>query len=103
MKLHKYINCLIAFTALLVLVVMLSGCATTQANCPPIEKPIQVKVPVEVPCKAHIVPKPKLETVPPGTPGGLAGIDVKVRVLLDNLDLETAYATQLEAANVACQ
>lgn len=98
MSLRTYIRLMLVFGVIVVAMGLLSGCATQPQ--PPIEKPVEVKVPVEVPCKAPKVEKPAL---PINSLPANASLAVKVRAILDSLDLEMGYAGQLEAAVAACQ
>ncbi|MDI3304653.1 MAG: hypothetical protein QJR04_25225 [Burkholderia multivorans] len=100
MSLRTYIRLMLVFGAIVVVMGLLSGCATQPQPQPPIEKPVEVKVPVEVPCKAPKVEKPAL---PINSLPANASLAVKVRAILDSLDLEMGYAGQLEAAVAACQ
>lgn len=84
----------------LLLALLLIGCATAPKGCAPVQVPVQVKVPVAVPCKVKPVDKPAL---PIDAADPASSVAIKVRAALDSLDLLKGYTSQLEAAVAACQ
>jgi hypothetical protein len=81
-----------------IVVLGLAGCATSAPTI--VYKPVDVKVPVEVPCKvkAPDVPKWALDGVSPG-----ADIFVKGRAMVAELQQRIAYEDELLAAVASCQ
>jgi PBP1b-binding outer membrane lipoprotein LpoB len=81
------------------LALLLSGCAATQSP-QIVYKPVEVQVPVAVPCKiqAPDVPKWALDSVSPG-----ADVYVKGRALVAELQQRIAYEKELLAAVASCQ
>ena len=81
---------------LVVLGLVLAGCATKE----PEVRPVRVEVPVLVPCKTKKV------AVPPWAADGLRksdSLEVKVRALLAERRQRIGYERQLVAAVAACQ
>lgn len=81
---------------LVVLVLVLAGCAGRE----PEVRTVRVEVPVLVPCKTKEV------VVPPWAASGLKKVDsleVKVRALLSERRQRMGYERELEAASTACQ
>jgi hypothetical protein len=75
---------------------LLAACATETQLAPPIE----VKVPVSVPCRAPNVPKPvwPMDSLPAG-----ASIYDQAKSLIAEIEARIAYEIQLESAVKACQ
>ena len=81
---------------LVVLVLLLAGCASRE----PVVRTVRVEVPVLVPCKTKEV------VVPPWAASGLKksdSLEVKVRVLLAERRQRMGYEKELSAAVAACQ
>jgi len=81
---------------LVMLVMVLAGCAGRE----PEMRTVRVEVPVQVPCKTRTV------AVPPWAAQGLRksdSLEVKVRALLAERRQRVGYERQLAAAVVACQ
>lgn len=81
---------------LVVLVVLLAGCASRE----PEVRTVRVEVPVQVPCKTKPV------AIPPWAADGLRksdALEVKVRALLAERRQRMGYELQLVAAVSACQ
>lgn len=80
-----------------VLCLLLAGCASTQQV---IEKPVEVQVPVPVPCKAPLIPEPAwpLAAVP-----AAASDFAFFRAALAEVELRKGYEARLRAALAACQ
>lgn len=81
---------------LVVLALVLAGCATRE----PEVRTVRVEVPVLVPCKTKAV------AVPPWAAQGLTksdSLEVKVRALLAERRQRIGYERQLVAAVTACQ
>ncbi|WP_226456871.1 hypothetical protein [Pseudomonas sp. AF03-9] len=81
---------------LMMLALMLAGCATRE----PEVRTVRVDVPVLVPCKTKTV------AVPPWAAQGLRksdSLEVKVRALLAERRQRMGYERQLVAAVVTCQ
>ncbi|KJK22167.1 hypothetical protein UB46_23860 [Burkholderiaceae bacterium 16] len=76
---------------------MLAGCAATQEV---IERPVEVRVPVAVPCKAPEIPEPDwpLAKVP-----ATASDFEFFRAALVELALRAGYEVRLKVAVAACQ
>ena len=80
---------------LVVLVLLLAGCASRE----PVVRTVRVEVPVLVPCKTREV------VVPPWAASGLKksdSLEVKVRALLAERRQRMAYERQLSASVFAC-
>lgn len=80
----------------LLLCLLLAGCATPQV----VEKPVEVRVPVPVPCKAPDIPEPDwpLAKVPD------AANDFQFyQAALAELALRAGYEARMKAALIACQ
>jgi len=79
-----------------ILCLLLAGCAAPQV----IEKPVEVRVPVSVPCKAPQIPDPDwpLAKVP-----DTASDFEWFRAALAELALRAGYEVRLKAAIAACQ
>ena len=77
--------------ALLLTVLLLSGCASVQ-------KPDVVQVPITVPCETKAPNKPTLRYSPP-----YDSLFEGVRDLLGDRELMTGYDTELQAALKSCQ
>ncbi|MEO6146538.1 MAG: hypothetical protein ABIT70_05690 [Sulfuriferula sp.] len=75
---------------------LLAACATETQLAPPIE----VKVPVAVPCHAPAVPKPAwpMDILPDG-----ASLYDQVKNLIAEIEARMAYEIQLESAVQVCQ
>ena len=81
---------------LVVLVLLLAGCASRE----PVVRTVRVEVPVLVPCKTKEV------AVPPWAAAGLKksdSLEVKVRSLLAERRQRIGYEKQLKAAVLACE
>jgi len=79
------------------LCLLLAGCA----NAPQvIEKPVEVKVPVPVPCKAPDVPVPAWPLA--AVPSSASDFDF-YKVALAEVELRKGYEARLRAALAACQ
>ena len=81
----------------LMLCLLLAGCAAAPEV---IEKPVEVRVPVAVPCKTAAIPEPDwpLAKVP-----SAASDFVFFQAALAELLLRTGYELRLKAAVAACQ
>lgn len=79
------------------LCLLLTGCASVPQV---IEKPVEVKVPVQVPCKAPDIPVPAwpLAAVPPSA----SDFDF-FKAALAEVELRKGYETRLRASLAACQ
>ena len=75
------------------LLFILSGCSTL----PPVYRPVEVPMPVAVPCHAPAVTAPAAPAVPAS-----ADLAAKVRAALIELDLRKAYEARLQAALATC-
>lgn len=81
---------------LMVLALVLAGCAARE----PEVRTVRVEVPVLVPCKTKAV------AVPPWAAAGLKksdSLEVKIRALLAERRQRIGYERELEAASLACQ
>ena len=78
----------------LVLTLLLAGCATTQPS------PVQVRIPIPVPCQAPAVEAPRFATADLRAADDL---QTKVRALLAERQQHLAYETRLRAALDACR
>lgn len=80
-------------------VVALTGCAATQAPTV-VEKPVEVTVPVAVPCKivTPVAPAWSLTNVAPG-----GDVFEKVKAALAEIEQRAAYEGLLLTAIAACQ
>lgn len=76
---------------------LLAACASEALLLQP---PIEVRVPVSVPCKAPLVPLPSW---PLDTLAADAGIYDQVKTLIAEIEARVAYEIKLEAAVRACQ
>lgn len=79
-------------------ILLLVGCATTKPSI--ITKTVEVKVPVQVPCKVKPVPKPNmpLKSLDPSS-----NIYDKVKTALAEIEIRKGYETNLEAAIKSCE
>ena len=75
---------------------LLAACATE----PLLQAPIEVRVPVAVPCKTQLVPVPAwpIDALP-----AAAGIYDQIKTLIAEIEARQAYEIKLEAAVRACQ
>lgn len=80
--------------ALLVLLLAMAGCATTEP------RPAAVRVPVTVPCRAPDIATPRFATADLHPADDL---QTKVRALLAERRQHLAYETRLRAALDACR
>ncbi|WP_448678922.1 hypothetical protein [Pseudomonas nicosulfuronedens] len=78
----------------LILPLLLAGCATTQP------KPVEVRIPIPVPCRTPAVETPRFATVDLRPADDL---QTKVRALLAERQQHLAYETRLRAALDACR
>lgn len=76
-------------------VVLLTGCTTRE----PEVRTVRVEVPVQVPCRAPVVPVPAWAT---GSLKKTNSLELKVRALLAERRQRIGYERQLEAAISAC-
>jgi hypothetical protein len=74
---------------------LLGGCAQQ-----PVYQPVDISVPLTVPCKAATVKPPAwvLPSIPPA-----ASLFDKTKAVLADLDLHKAYEAELEAEVKACE
>jgi len=79
---------------LLILALLLGGCATSTP------KPLEVRIPVPVPCQAPTIETPRFATVDLHPADDL---QTKVRALLAERQQRLAYETHLRAALDACR
>ncbi|PUA43442.1 hypothetical protein C5U62_22700 [Pseudomonas protegens] len=77
-------------------VVLLTGCTTLE----PEVRTVRVEVPVQVPCRAPVVPVPAWAT---GSLKKTDGLELKVRALLAERRQRIGYERVLVAAVDACQ
>ena len=75
---------------------MLSGCAAR----PVITRPVEVLVPVSVPCKTPVIPVP---TWPTTELKSGDNIFRQVQLILAEIQIRKGYEAQLEAAVKSCQ
>ena len=80
----------------IICLLVLSGCAKQ----PIITTPVEVKIPVSVPCKTPIIPAPAWPTSELR-----AGDSIfrQVQLILAELQIRKGYEAQLEAAIKSCQ
>lgn len=78
----------------LLIILLLSACASKG-----VFTPVEVKVPVSVPCKVHLPAAPAYHL--PALPEG-AGLLDKVKALIADFELKSAYELQLRAAAESC-
>ncbi|WP_371232863.1 hypothetical protein ACAW63_07775 [Pseudomonas sp. QE6] len=79
---------------LLIFALLMSGCATSAP------KPVEIRIPVPVPCQAPVIEIPRFATA------DLRPVDdlqTKVRALLAERRQHLAYETRLRAALDACR
>ena len=75
---------------------LLTACATE----PLLQPPIEVRVPVAVPCKTQPIAKP---VWPVDVAAADAGIFDRVKTLIAEIEARVAYEIKLEGAVRACQ
>jgi len=80
----------------LILCLLLAGCAAPQV----VEKPVEVKVPVPVPCKTAEIPEPDW---PLAKVSDTASDFDWFKAALAELALRAGYEVRLKAAVAACQ
>ncbi|AVA33382.1 hypothetical protein RN01_22480 [Cupriavidus sp. SHE] len=80
----------------LMLCLLLAGCAAPQV----VEKPVEVKVPVPVPCKTAEIPEPDW---PLAKVAATASDFEWFKAALAELALRAGYEARLKAAVAACQ